>query len=188
MSESPAIEVEQLVRRVPQGTAGGGRHRPRGLARGDLRFPRAKRRGQVDHRLDADHTAAADQRDALASAGTTSSARAQGARHDRRRAPGGGARPDPHRPRAPDASGHPPGAAGADAPARAELLERVGLSEAADRRVGGYSGGMKRRLDLALALVHRRESCSSTSRRPAWTSRAGPRCGRRSRGSPTTRG
>lgn len=36
-----------------------------------------------------------------------------------------------------------------------ELLERVGLVEAADRKVGGYSGGMKRRLDLALALVHR---------------------------------
>jgi ABC-2 type transport system ATP-binding protein len=36
----------------------------------------------------------------------------------------------------------------------AELIERVGLTEAADRRVGGYSGGMKRRLDLALALVH----------------------------------
>jgi ABC-2 type transport system ATP-binding protein len=35
-----------------------------------------------------------------------------------------------------------------------ELLERVGLVEAADRRVKGYSGGMKRRLDLALALVH----------------------------------
>jgi ABC-2 type transport system ATP-binding protein len=35
-----------------------------------------------------------------------------------------------------------------------ELLERVGLSDAADRRVRGYSGGMKRRLDLALALVH----------------------------------
>jgi ABC-2 type transport system ATP-binding protein len=34
------------------------------------------------------------------------------------------------------------------------LLERVGLTEAADRRVGGYSGGMKRRLDLALSLVH----------------------------------
>lgn len=36
-----------------------------------------------------------------------------------------------------------------------ELLERVGLAEAADRKVQGYSGGMKRRLDLALALVHR---------------------------------
>jgi ABC-2 type transport system ATP-binding protein len=36
-----------------------------------------------------------------------------------------------------------------------ELLERVGLTEAADRKVGGYSGGMKRRLDLGLALVHR---------------------------------
>ena len=34
------------------------------------------------------------------------------------------------------------------------LLERMGLLDAADRRVGGYSGGMKRRLDLALALVH----------------------------------
>ncbi len=36
-----------------------------------------------------------------------------------------------------------------------ELVERVGLADAADRKVGGYSGGMKRRLDLALALVHR---------------------------------
>jgi ABC-2 type transport system ATP-binding protein len=35
-----------------------------------------------------------------------------------------------------------------------ELLTRVGLSEAADRKVKGYSGGMKRRLDLAMALVH----------------------------------
>src|SRR5439155_4349947 len=35
-----------------------------------------------------------------------------------------------------------------------ELLHRVGLADAADRKVAGYSGGMKRRLDLALALVH----------------------------------
>jgi ABC-2 type transport system ATP-binding protein len=35
-----------------------------------------------------------------------------------------------------------------------ELLVRVGLSDAGDRKVSGYSGGMKRRLDLALALVH----------------------------------
>ena len=36
-----------------------------------------------------------------------------------------------------------------------QLLARVGLTDAADRRVSGYSGGMKRRLDLALALVHK---------------------------------
>jgi ABC-2 type transport system ATP-binding protein len=35
-----------------------------------------------------------------------------------------------------------------------ELIHRVGLTEAADRKVGTYSGGMRRRLDLALALVH----------------------------------
>src|SRR5215208_4949461 len=35
-----------------------------------------------------------------------------------------------------------------------ELIARVGLTDAADRKVGGYSGGMRRRLDLALALVH----------------------------------
>ncbi len=35
-----------------------------------------------------------------------------------------------------------------------ELLERVGLSGAGDRRVGTYSGGMRRRLDLALSLIH----------------------------------
>src|SRR5579885_3230464 len=34
------------------------------------------------------------------------------------------------------------------------LLERVGLSAAADRKIRTYSGGMKRRLDLALALAH----------------------------------
>jgi ABC-2 type transport system ATP-binding protein len=34
------------------------------------------------------------------------------------------------------------------------LLERVDLGDAADRRVGTYSGGMQRRLDLAAALVH----------------------------------
>ncbi len=35
-----------------------------------------------------------------------------------------------------------------------ELLELVGLSEFTERQVGKYSGGMRRRLDLALALVH----------------------------------
>jgi len=35
-----------------------------------------------------------------------------------------------------------------------ELLELVGLTDAADRRTKTYSGGMKRRLDLASALLH----------------------------------
>ena len=39
----------------------------------------------------------------------------------------------------------------------AELIERVGLSKAAGRRVGTYSGGMRRRLDLAMALIHEPE-------------------------------
>ena len=36
----------------------------------------------------------------------------------------------------------------------AELLELVGLTSVADRRVGSYSGGMRRRIDLAGALMH----------------------------------
>jgi ABC-2 type transport system ATP-binding protein len=44
----------------------------------------------------------------------------------------------------------------ADAVQRAaELLALMELEDAADRRIKGYSGGMKRRLDLASALVHR---------------------------------
>ncbi|MBJ7470190.1 MAG: ATP-binding cassette domain-containing protein [Solirubrobacteraceae bacterium] len=42
----------------------------------------------------------------------------------------------------------------ASAPRGALLLERVGLSDAGDKRVGEYSGGMRRRLDLAMALIH----------------------------------
>ncbi len=38
-----------------------------------------------------------------------------------------------------------------------ELLKLVGLMDAVNRRVGTYSGGMRRRLDLALALVHEPE-------------------------------
>lgn len=38
-----------------------------------------------------------------------------------------------------------------------ELLERVGLTEAGDRRVQTYSGGMRRRLDLAMSLLHQPE-------------------------------
>ncbi|MDZ4957181.1 ATP-binding cassette domain-containing protein, partial [Clostridium perfringens] len=34
-----------------------------------------------------------------------------------------------------------------------ELINRFGMSEAADRRVSTYSGGMKRRIDIAMSLV-----------------------------------
>ena len=46
----------------------------------------------------------------------------------------------------------------ADSRKRADqLIELVGLQDATERRVGKYSGGMRRRLDLALALVHQPE-------------------------------
>ena len=48
------------------------------------------------------------------------------------------------------------GMSGRDLRARAdELLELVGIADAADRIVKTYSGGMRRRLDIALGLVHR---------------------------------
>jgi ABC-2 type transport system ATP-binding protein len=48
------------------------------------------------------------------------------------------------------------GMSGADLRARVdELLELVGITHAADRVVKTYSGGMRRRLDVALGLVHR---------------------------------
>jgi len=37
----------------------------------------------------------------------------------------------------------------------AEMLERTGLGPAAERRIGGYSGGMRQRLGIAQAILHR---------------------------------
>ena len=50
-----------------------------------------------------------------------------------------------------------PSSTGSPAVARraAEQLERFGLADAADRQVKTYSGGMQRRLDVALGLIHR---------------------------------
>jgi ABC-2 type transport system ATP-binding protein len=71
------------------------------------------------------------------------------------------------------------GASRAQARARAhELLDLVQLAEAADRRAGTYSGGMRRRLDLAMALVHQPKilfldepttGLDPASRRDVWT-------------------
>jgi ABC-2 type transport system ATP-binding protein len=52
--------------------------------------------------------------------------------------------------------GHLQGMGGADLETRAaELLDLLGLADAEDRVVRGYSGGMKRRLDIGLGLIHR---------------------------------
>jgi len=59
-----------------------------------------------------------------------------------------------------------------------ELLDLVRLTDAADRRAGTYSGGMRRRLDLAMALVHQPKilfldepttGLDPASRRDVWT-------------------
>ena len=58
-----------------------------------------------------------------------------------------------------------------------ELLAALELGDLADRTVNTLSGGQRRRLDIALGLVHRPSCCSSTSRRPASTRRTGPTSG-----------
>ena len=64
------------------------------------------------------------------------------------------------------------------------LLTRFGLTDAGGRRVATYSGGMRRRLDVAMSLIGIRQSSSSTSRPRAWTRRRASRSGERSRSSP----
>ena len=57
-----------------------------------------------------------------------------------------------------------------------DLLERFDLTESAQQLASTYSGGMRRKLDLAMTLVDRRSS-SWTSRRPDLTRAAAARCG-----------
>jgi len=66
------------------------------------------------------------------------------------------------------------------------LRELIDIGDAIDDRVGTYSGGMKRRLDLALALIHTRRCCSSTSPRRDSIRRVASSCGRRSAASTTS--
>ncbi len=66
-----------------------------------------------------------------------------------------------------------------NAAARADqLLDRFGLTEAAGRPASTWSGGMRRRLDLAVSLVRGRRCCSWTSRRPVSTRRGAAWSGR----------
>jgi ABC-2 type transport system ATP-binding protein len=58
-------------------------------------------------------------------------------------------------------------------------IEAFQLGEFADRQCKTYSGGQRRRVDIALGVIHRPRSSSSTSRPPAWTRRAAPTCGTR---------
>src|SRR3954451_3223645 len=66
-----------------------------------------------------------------------------------------------------------------------ELLDRFDLAEAAGRTAKTYSGGMRRRLDIAASLIARPRVLFSTSRRRGWTRAAGSACGTSSQSSPT---
>lgn len=66
-----------------------------------------------------------------------------------------------------------------------DLLARFSLSEAGGRQVAGYSGGMRRRLDIAMSLIGDPPVIFSTSRRPGSIPRPASRSGMRSRPLPT---
>ena len=131
------------------------RRRPRRAHRVRLRRARPERRRQDDDDPDAGHAAAPRRR-------RGARARPRHRRRGRRRA-----RPrQPHRParlgrRGPDRPREPRPARAAcsassapQAKARAdELLEAFGLADAAGRLVKNYSGGMRRRLDIAASIV-----------------------------------
>ena len=67
-----------------------------------------------------------------------------------------------------------------------ELLERFELADAADRMAATYSGGMRRRLDLAMTLIGAPQIIFLESRPPALTCSAAARCTRSSAASPAT--
>jgi len=58
-----------------------------------------------------------------------------------------------------------------------ELLDMFSLTDAANRKTMGYSGGMKRRLDVAMGLVHRPRFWCWMNQPPGWTRKAAPSCG-----------
>ena len=67
------------------------------------------------------------------------------------------------------------------APRMEQVLRMVGLWERRDTPVSTFSGGMRRRLEIARGLMHSPASCSSTSRRSGSTLRRAGRSGPTSR-------
>jgi ABC-2 type transport system ATP-binding protein len=65
-----------------------------------------------------------------------------------------------------------------------DLLARFQLTDAAERRVATYSGGMRRRLDIAMSLIGNPPVISWTRRRPGSIPRHATKCGRQSKNSP----
>ena len=156
MSEERAIDVQGLVREFKGGVRavdGIDLHVADGR---DLRLPRSQRRGQVDDR-EGPHDAAAADAPATARVAGFDVAR-EGSKV---RAAIGVALQEVALDPMLTGREHMRLQGGLQGIPRAErgrrgdeLLERVGLSDAADRKSKTYSGGMKRRLDLALALLH----------------------------------
>ena len=162
-SAPPALAADDLVKTYPRRPQAPPIRALDGLSlevdrRHRLRAARPERRRQVDHRQDPHHAVPAGLRQRARSPASTS-------RRDPdavRRAIGLVSQKSSSDPmatgrREPRARRPHPGAVRAEARrhARRELLDRFGLADAADRLVKTWSGGMARKLDVAIGLVHR---------------------------------
>ena len=131
------------------------RARPRGPGRVDPRRARAERRRQDDRGADPHHPGAPRRRHGPRRRPRRRRRGGRGAAEHRRHRPGRDPRRGPDRPPEPrdDRRASAACAGRRRRPARRELLEHFELTDAADRVLKGYSGGMRRRLDLAAGLV-----------------------------------
>ena len=139
---------------------GGARGRPAGRARRGLRLPRAERRRQVDDGADADDAAVDHRRARRASPASTSPGEPDAARHKigvALQEAGLDPRQTGRELLVLQARLFGMSRAARRRRARRSCSSWSSSTDAADRRIKGYCGGMKRRLDLASALVHEPE-------------------------------